>query len=62
LKKNKKLLILTFVEEQAVNAGYLLATAGETIYVDRISVLGGIEVGLKKLKIGGLIDRVQYKT
>ena len=55
--------VWTFAQEWAVNAGFLLLAAGNQVFVDRASVVGGLEVGEAKkswYKIGSLISTVTY--
>lgn len=40
--KNKK--VLTFVEDAGASGGYILACAGDEIYVDRFSIVGSVGV------------------
>jgi signal peptide peptidase SppA len=44
LAKTKNVPIMTFVEDCAASGGYWLATAGDTIYASRSSIVGSIGV------------------
>ncbi len=55
LSKNKGIKIYTFIEDSAVNAGFLLACTGEKIFADTTSIIGGLEVSAEKIVVGDLI-------
>jgi ClpP class serine protease len=42
LSKVKGIELYTFIEETAVNAGFLLASNGHRIFADNISIIGGL--------------------
>jgi signal peptide peptidase SppA len=44
LAKTKNVRVLTFIEDCAASGGYWLATAGDTIYASRSSIVGSIGV------------------
>jgi len=44
LAKTKNVPVLTFIEDCAASGGYWLATAGDTIYASRSSIVGSIGV------------------
>ena len=39
----------TFVEDYAINAGFLIASNGHKVFADTISVVGGLEVSTSKV-------------
>jgi ClpP class serine protease len=42
LSKRKGITIYTFIEDCAVNAGFLLASNGDKIFADSTSIIGGL--------------------
>jgi ClpP class serine protease len=47
--------IYTFIEDSAVNAGFLLACTGQQIFADTTSIIGGLEVSAEKIVVGDFI-------
>jgi ClpP class serine protease len=62
LSKRRGIEIYTFIEDAAVNAGFLLATGGQKIFADNTSIIGGLEVSNKKIVLGDFINRISYKN
>lgn len=62
LSKRRGIEIYTFIEDAAVNAGFLLATSGLKIFADNTSIIGGLEVSTKKIVLGDFINRISYKN
>lgn len=62
LAKRNKAQVWTFGQEWALNAGFLLLSAGDKAYVDNSTVVGGLEVGESKLLRGKLAEFVNTVT
>jgi len=62
LSKKNNITLYTFVEDYAINAGFLLASNGHQIYADNTSIIGGLEVSEYKLILGDMIKRITYST
>ncbi len=63
IAKRNNAQVWTFAQEWAVNAGFLLLSTGDRVFVDHSSVIGGLEVGEAKLlkgKLGEYISTVTY--
>jgi membrane-bound ClpP family serine protease len=65
IAKRNKAQVWTFGQEWALNAGFLLLTSADRVFIDRSTVVGGLEVGESKLlrgKLGKYLDTVTYST
>lgn len=58
LAAEKKLPVLVFVEDVAASGGYMIACAGDEIYVDPSSILGSIGVVGGSFGLEGLIKKI----
>ena len=45
IAKRNNAQVWTFAQEWAINAGFLLLSTGDRVFVDKASVIGGLEVG-----------------
>jgi signal peptide peptidase SppA len=57
LAEEKKLPVLTFVEDAAASGGYMIACAGDEIFVDPASLIGSIGVVSSGFGFDRLIER-----
>jgi ClpP class serine protease len=63
--RRNKAQVWTFGQEWALNAGFLLLSSGNRVFVDSSTVVGGLEVGESKLlrgKLGDYINTVTYSN
>jgi ClpP class serine protease len=63
IAKRNNAQVWTFAQEWALNAGFLLLASGHRVFVNKASVVGGLEVGEAKFlrgKIGEYISTVTY--
>jgi len=61
LSKEKKIPVITFVEDIAASAGYYIACAGDEIYVDECSLVGSIGVLSANLGFNKVLDHYQIE-
>ena len=58
LAEEKKVPVLTFVEDAAASGGYMIACAGDEIFADPSSIVGSIGVVSASFGFDRLIDRI----
>jgi ClpP class serine protease len=63
IARRNKAQVWTFAQEWATNAGFMLLSTGDRVFVNKASVVGGLEVGESKLltgKFGEYVSTVTY--
>ena len=45
IAKRNKAQVWTFAQDSAINAGFMLLCSGDKVFVNKASIVGGMEVG-----------------